>query len=539
MFSPFEMKSPIVWLLTLTMGGRTWRLATQVVEVTDASGASFPYEGGLGQPVIQGILRFLDDAPPEGLAINAVRLPGVLALLAQGHDLGTAVGEVAAWVPGRTWERRYVAFKGVCHEPTYDRDDWVAFTLRAKVEDDAGLTMPQSWVIDASVWPNCRSTDLGRHYPIVFGRPGVSSDEDGAALTFPGSDTRYVENTDLNQARIVIAGGRVEAEEVTVIDQESGASEVLPVEYVQDGRGITVASVDVSTPALLGVGGLSADLNTTFGVAWTHGRGSMSDRANRGLEGAGDILEWLLHRSSVQVDAGRVLAARERLNRFLLAGCLSQACSPWEVIRKGLMPIVPVSMVHGPRGAYPIAFEFEARFEDVIGEITIRPGRVERRQPVQFEGEITPDFGLCGAYDAQNRSHKRRWRLAAAPDHEGASNTVVQQAWTRWVARAKAWGSGPIPAAPVNEVKSDFVYTSVTADMVLNWRSFAYGLPWALVQLDISRHEFWMLDSLGRPVSFTDEDIGLANTVALIENIHIGAGSLDAQVMLRVRPWSL
>lgn len=539
MFSPLELRGTIVWLLTLTMGGRTWRLATRAVEIADANGDAFPYEGGLGQPIIQGILRFLDDAPPEGLSINAVRLPGVLALLAQGHDLGTAVGEVAAWVGGRTLEDRYVAFRGVCHETSYDRDDWVAFTLRAKVEDDAGLTMPQAWVIDASVWPNCRSTDLGTYYPIVFGRPGVSSDEDGAALTFPGSDTRYVENTDLTQARIIIAGGRVEAEEVTVIDQESGASEVLPVEYVQDSRGITVASVDVSTGAIGAPGGLSQDLSTTFGVAWTHGPGSMSDRANRGLEGAGDVLEWLLHRCSVQVDTARVKAARLRLNRIPIAGCISQACAPWDVIRKGLMPVVPFSMVHGARGAYPIAFEFEARPEDVVGEIIIRPGRIERRQPIQFEGEITPDFRLVGAYDAQNRSHKRRWRLASAPDHDGASNTVVRQAWIRWAARAKAWGAGPIPTPPVNEIKSDFICSNAAAELVLNWRSFAYGLPWALVQLDISRHEFWMLDSLGRAVSFTDDDIGLAGTVALIESVSIGAGSLDAQVTLRVRPWRL
>ncbi len=78
------------------------------------------------------------------------------------------------------------------------------------------------------------------------------------------------------------------------------------------------------------------------------------------MDGAGDVLLWMLRRSTVPVDRRRFAALRERLNQYIVGGYVNAEARPWDWVVDHLLPILPLSIVGGPAGSYPILWPIRA-----------------------------------------------------------------------------------------------------------------------------------------------------------------------------------
>ena len=531
---PSELRAhPPVWLLTISIGGFAWRLATQAVELTDAVGEGYRYDGLLPLPQLQQALAFLGSDPgADGLSLRDLRLEGVLDRIDRGDDLSVAVGELALHLPGEAWEDRRIVLTGVLREPQYDAGDVVSFTIQAGAWQDRARIPLGTAVIDAVTWPDHREDHRSRAYPIVQGTPGAYDQADGTAATTIGSEALWVWNTDFTAARLLIAGHRVAAETVTIENLNDGTTESLAVEHVQDGRGAWVATVSLVT-----VTTLTRTLTHNFGVRWDNG-GALRGTADSGaILGAGELLQWWLQQTSLGVDLARSRPAFQLLNAYKLSGVVEKALHPKDFIKGALQPVLPMSISTGPQGLYPVFWKHNATPADAVAELYVTPGLLEPAGPITFEGEPTPEFRLQYALAVDKGAHRRTLVLSGDPSRAGVAgvltNSQVRSAWIRHEVRHRAVDpEAPVPPPPVKEVKSDFIYDERTAALVLTMHSFAEALPRRVLVYDISSELVWLQH--GQWLVLNDKDRRITSQLAWVEGIGFNAGGLEHQLHLKI-----
>ena len=129
-----------IWLLEIDALGRTWRWASEPVDVTDArAGETWPYAGGLprielavavdpGQPV----------AEPQPVTID-LTWPDVLPALARGVVL-RGPARLSWWVVGSDYQERLQLLTGTISASEHDYSGApVRVTVASDIADEGGL----------------------------------------------------------------------------------------------------------------------------------------------------------------------------------------------------------------------------------------------------------------------------------------------------------------------------------------------------------------------------------------------------------------
>lgn len=192
-------------LVTMTWGGATYRLSSADVDILTADNEVLPYDGGLEEIEIEESLTAMQgEAEYPSMSVRALLSVDVALLVARGHDLASAVAEVALHVIGGLWEDREVLLVGNVVEPVYDADGQpVSFSIEAPPWDDSGLVIATSETVTELTWPTATSTDAP-YYPWVFGRPGYYAKPSGDGNTIAGSPALPVEYTGGNADTLLI-----------------------------------------------------------------------------------------------------------------------------------------------------------------------------------------------------------------------------------------------------------------------------------------------------------------------------------------------
>ena len=111
----------VLWLLTLTWAGRTIRLSDDEVDVQTDAGEWRHWHDGLGTIEVTEEITLGGDSSGTLTVPLEAALPediDVAALVAAGHNLSMARGELARWIEGTAWESRRVVMKnGRVKEP--------------------------------------------------------------------------------------------------------------------------------------------------------------------------------------------------------------------------------------------------------------------------------------------------------------------------------------------------------------------------------------------------------------------------------------
>lgn len=439
----------VLWLLDIEYAGQTHRLSTVDLDVASADG-DLHYMGGIAEVVMQTALDLLGESGELLSVPLEVLMPvDVAALTTAGHDLSLATGTLSRWVEGDVWEDRLVVLTGRVSDPEYGRQGLpVRFSLEDRIFDDAAL-VPEATAVVSGVTTDTNwlsDDDLEVPYPIIIGHPGQV--RSGTRVT--GSIAPWQMKATYHH-RVVLAGHRVQCSYIRANNDGTTTTQVFKVEHTIDrlGREIAVlleangsgtGSTPVTTTTFyygLDSTGVPATFQPAVSedapifIVWEDpddiSLGGLTGEGGDLLRGAGDVIEYLLRKSSRRVDFGRIRAIKDRLNGFKLDFAIGERTSPWDFVRDNILPLLPVTVAAGPAGLYLVVFDYSATAEDAAGSIDedTNPG-VQLGDYIRSDGShVANQFTLSYAHSARVSSFTEKLVMGAVGSEGHATADLI------------------------------------------------------------------------------------------------------------------
>lgn len=580
--------SRVLWLLDLTYAGMVLRLSDAECDVLDEDGKSYHYFGALNIISVEEGVDFLSDASgsPSSAAIDVVLPVDVPSLVAAGHDLAGGYGVLYRWVEGTPKERARAVVAGVVKDPEHGtKDEPVSFSLESAPWDDpelvphpslilTGTNLEDDWILTLP------AESLGLAYPVVIGRPGKVSTTISSTGRITGSQAIPAWLAPINRGGTIqsdvmwiVAGhhcvGRrvyqnsdnftspVRAWTFNGYDRAGHpvcyipwwaptSADTPPYPYEWDTLGSYQEFVSPDTDgattycagSLTGpVAGMPPDdanddlrENPPPGIyiSWDDdidGGGGLAKDDGTTMREAGDVVEWLLGASGAPVDRGRFAAAKPLLSRFRFDFTIDEQVTPWDFLSSNILPLLPVSLVTGPDGVYPIVWRYEAKAKDAICHLdTAVDPYLERASNVSFDtGKLTNKFTLNYALSVRVGEFQASLTFDANGDDGAETNHYCTLSQRRY----KRHDGSPLVVP--KSIDALAVYDDATAHAILAVQARAYCFARKRVEYVGPEATYGWLER-GAVVTLTDASIGWDNVVALIESI-----TTDGSPMLRLK----
>jgi hypothetical protein len=144
------------------------------------------------------------------------------------------------------------------------------------------------------------------------------------------------------------------------------------------------------------------------------GGGGMIGSDGATMRGAGDVIEWLLGQSGASVDRGRFAAMKPLLNAYKLDFTIDAEVTPWEFLKANIIPLLPISLVSGPAGIYPVVWRYDATARDAVGRLDLSSDPyIERASVVTQDREgIVNEFTIKYAYSVRTGEYQGSARIS-------------------------------------------------------------------------------------------------------------------------------
>jgi len=505
-----DLRNPLHLLLDFSWAGRTLRLAQQTLHPPVGLGGAtvtyypgFELSGDVVDPYVVG------DQAAGGISVQ-MKLhvqPGinVPALVAQGHVLGSAQGTLWLWAEGTG--HRVKLLEGVFQEVTWDTASTaiVGILEELPVMDDAAFPDRRA---RASIytWANHDLAISGLPYPWVFGSPGVAGRTRGATPAI------LVDTT--GSGRLVINGERVGASHAEVFQPQGGGSVVIPVTHTTDLLGREVATIAPIAPITL-VGG------NRYWVQWIDGSGADTFGTmenGRPVRGAGDVIEWMLKRSHLRWDSGRLAAVKPLLNQYLIDTYIQadtyEPVVPWAWVEANLLPILPVSPRIGPDGLFLAFWNFAATKDHAVADLVAGPGgNCEPASDVAYTplSRVASTVELGHSWDVERGDVVGRAVVSGDPilvqdDADATPGRYARDAWGRY------------KTTRTISLKSEVVYDLGTVGRILSWRERYHCQQRLILQYMVQQNPALRLEE-GDVVRLTDSDRSFTTRPCILTEI--------------------
>jgi len=500
----------LIWILDLTYAGEVLRLASEPVDVT-IDGVETQYTAALSGVEWDGVVGSADAA--RGVSLKIVMPPGYSwgARVAAGHLLPMALGELSLIREGDLHSARVRLLSGGLDAPEYGADgEPMRCSLVSSASEDRGAILPGGAVVSVATWLLAVSMARGRAYPLVFGQPKPT------ASVMPCTPGLVVDST---ARTLLIAGHRVGAATVWIVDRADPGNRwtSLSVTHMDDPRGREVATVQLPST---GDGAYQAD--GRYYVSWSVNGGWAKEHYSGGrpLTGAGDVLEWALGLTTMDVDRGRVAAVVDRLNAFILAGYVDDLeASAWDWIRAQLLPILPIEIQRGPDGAYPVCLPYGATAGDALVALDAARDGLHRVSPVEWartaDGAVS-EIRIRYALDEDTGEYSRTLVVHGDPSLGTATDLELNY----HLCRARIMS--PYSAPAVYTVQTDIVYDETTASRIGRWIAASRGVPARTVMYAAPVRYAWLQP--GDVVTITDDAPYLTEQVCIVRAVRITGG---------------
>ncbi len=561
------------WLVEVQFGGGVVRMSTEEVVVTTQAGEELRFSGCLPELEVTISLSELggvQEAP--SLSLEAVWPVSVAELVEAGWPLAFVRAEVSRWVEDTDYEDRRIVVQGYVHNPSYgEEDEPTAVTIEAPPWGASATLPPPGSVVSGYTFGSSASSlaaaQLGRVYPIVFGSPGQVGTAIDASGRIPATRARWIDQRcvvdggELYNVSLLIAGHHVDMDRCYVYG-EAGSGRVLvrngyddlgqpiaylPWFYTADGDETTdrdwdsavtytygVTDFDGDFTSSFGDGGLDGDINTVASgtetpelyIAWVDDE----DLSRGGLAGdAGSVIEYLVRRMGLPVDAGMFAAAKQQLAAFRLDFAIDTTCTAWDFVRSQLLPVLPVSLVAGPLGVYPVVWRFDATAEDAVEHFDL-----DTATDVERLGGIESDTSrLCNELTityARTTDGASTGSLTYGGDRYDAdrSDQLPEPAFRRSQQRLRDLNGEPLVIH--KDLDVPVVCRDATVGAIASWYAAAYALPQRSLRLVASEERCQHITE-GSIVTVTDSRVHLSAAVCMVTDITYGT---DAPLELRL-----
>jgi len=556
-------------LLTIHVDGQVVRVATDAVDVADAStGRVYPYSAGIDDLTVSSALTFLSTSGPLSVPVEAILPVDVAALVAAGVVLDGSAAELALWTEGDDYGRRIVlASATVTGAEWGELGEPVRFSIERAATSDAVNLPSVTEVIDvtnldpADSLPHLAKEDKGQSYPIVFGSPGRIDGDDWVT----GSQAVWAMHQGdgaINYLRLVVAGHAVSGSDYVWL---SGDKDVnghrFRVYNTRDGRGQAVAvvteGIDWTPTDVLGSGSAVSSFSTdgdgyyyglncqiqanladanpnlppelyqpvtiigstaapTTSAVFASWRGPGASDGIAGLSPvAGDVIRYVLQRAGVPVDHGRFEASARLLTSYRFDCVIDTPTPCLEWLRSSVYPLLPLSVESGPAGDYPVVWRYDLGAADVTAVVDADADpAISRASAIKTDSsQVANAFAIEYRYSVRTGSY---------------TETVTRDASTcpYCAASERRWGRIE------RRTQTVIVYDAATAAAILAWQARAYTSP----RLSVS----YLVPSTyglqrGQVVRLTDSLVSLDGVICQVENVQIDGTGIDG-VTFRLSP---
>lgn len=550
------------WLLKVTFAGIDYRWSSTPLEPLDAAGLPVQHMGGLPD------LRLSSDYDPLRRSPNLRSVSLELAwpkydpihtAIEEGHNFTAAVVELALWTEGEPYETREVVLRGRPEDqPEYGGEsETVTFTVKPSVMlDDVGSTHLPDMAVSPDTWPEMYAdrgggasladfveqiadtdTALDRPYPLPFGVPGkiVRMDSFGGPIYSPSSPAIPVELywsgviTAYPEIRkLLVSGWPVGAETVRIACSSVIPTVDLDVTTELDGQGQPCSVVEVSS-AILMTAGLSASEASDFLQAvrnewrciWTDENPGIVDGAT-GQCGAGFLAEWILRRSTIEVDWQHLASVRRELDQYTLAGFIEQPVPTAEMLDDAVLgDILPVSVTVEANGVRLVPFPWLATYLDAVETIEVGPG-VTTPERVSYERLESPAAQYRVSWCPTGGEADYRQHLTLMGERVDGYTIIVDSA-----VRAQAADASDFA---IEHIESAWIGDHETAARVARWRAFT-ALPARLVRVQYVGDRYDHLED-GQPVLVNDADRGIEARLGVVSRDILAPNARNLTVRL-------
>lgn len=515
-----QLAGTIRWVLAVEYAGGTWYMSDEAMSIDDGAGGTIVLTDGLLDvgDTVESIDLWATESPRRSCSVDFDLGIDVAELVEQGHDLSGCVAELAQLADGDAWSNRRPFVRGRLVEPQYGAaEEGVQASIEQDVLTDEStlspMTIPAVTIfdaLDATTYPLRSATDEGIVIPVVFGTPG-----DGVVPgTLAASIGSVIDSGGTPFAVYAVAAHAVTATSVTLVNRDDGSTVSLPIVRLTVETGDVVSlvfddrSVSPWTPTATPV------------VLWDAGGGLVAEGVGA-LTHAGDFVAWLLSLTEQQVDHGRVNLARSLLAAFKLSGYVDDAVGVADYIREAVLDIVPVSMMVGPRGVYPLVWRWDATEIDAVAAWDLTSDLdIAREGAVTYEDadKIANTVQLRYGWGPRIEDYTREMWAVGDPASRprglrfGGASSLTRSYW-----------SDPILARSVarygvrrDSIETAIVADTLTAEHVLAWRSRRWALPSRVVEYSTPQSWGWI--EPGDYVLVTDPDLAWVKRLCLVQS---------------------
>ncbi len=274
-----------------------------------------------------------------------------------------------------------------------------------------------------------------------------------------------------------------------------------------DANGRSVAVVDLSSP----LSGSAVPTDTASVYLVRHS----SD--NSGFSGlGGDIVSDLMRSSTLPVDLSRLHAVVPHLNRFILACSLDQQVTALELLEGPIGDVLPMTVVVGARGIYPVPIPIDIDDPDV--SVVAGPAFSWRSGPDYKGSKPVSGVRLRWAYDADTQQFLKTLRVSAGE--------------TSWSGSLSNTRSGDELEVSTPWVEDDWTASEVaTWRLVMaasNWRSYTFDADPAVYGPSGPREL-----APAMQVEVTDAERKLNASMMLVESFRIQNEAMTVTLLAR------
>tara|TARA_R110000787_G_scaffold114601_1_gene224336 strand:- start:60 stop:1703 length:1644 start_codon:yes stop_codon:yes gene_type:complete len=513
------------WLLELQVRGTFYRFATSSLDLVDDDGIPLHFVGTL-EPVeymdesgvfqdqvsdrhITLQLRF-ENGGPGGDAL------GITERAELDHDLGDAFAVVSLYRRGDSYNARQVMLRGQIDLETGAPGDPVKVTVRASPTLDRSLVPATQARVTRSTWPadGVQISDpavLDQFYPLVFGEPG----RDGT----PGSPGLLVRinsstgNNSTTDAWVLVCGQEVAAGSVTVENYTTPGTASASIVVEEDSLGRRVSVVKLAAAAL------PITTGDELWVSWDAGSGIPNHR-KESTRGMGDLVRWLLGRSTLQIDTGRMRGLLQGLNAWYADFYVNGQRGAMQILVDDVLPMLPISPATGPDGLYYFRWHLDPLPSVAIDlNLDLIGGEVVGSIVWSLLDEIANSHTISFGWNPRSGDMEKRLTLApfTGGDLDTETHLVAAASFTRYQGPDRT----PLAAEPIS---SQAIKDPATALAILEER-----LIWAagrrrVMQIQLPQ-QFQGILNPGSIVAVTEERHHLIDAVGLVTSVVRGPGS--------------
>ncbi len=335
----------------------------------------------LGESVLDEVSVLATSSTGRSVSFGALLFPvDVAELVEAGYPLSEARGEVL--VDGA------VLISGIVSEPSYGAlGEPVALTISSEPFNDRAVVPGLDEVV---VLAAGTEGDENATFPTVFGRPGVFFSSTGVSKQVGGTPAPVLQSLGGVASKLIACGHPLDLPKTIKVFNSATASVDIAL------------TVDTTSGALiLDLTGESSAFRSEspFFLSWT---------SSALASGAGDVLAYLLEKSTLAVDWKRWGNARTRLNEYTLAGFIDASVSPWAFIERELSPILSITWSTSADGIFPI-------FLDYGGAVTWKIKGANRVSPISYQrdrSDIVNDLRVDYAWNEKAGAYSQNLTIS-------------------------------------------------------------------------------------------------------------------------------